>query len=91
MSSYAAAVASAAFETEGLVPQTWSNGPDAVYAEHAHPYDKVLFCIEGSITFHLRADDLPMGPADRIDLPAGTPHAATVGPEGVTCMEAART
>jgi hypothetical protein len=27
---------------------------------------------------------------DRLDLPAGTPHAATVGPNGVTCWEAAR-
>jgi hypothetical protein len=31
-----------------------------------------------------------MKPGDRLDLPARTLHAATVGPEGVTCLEAAR-
>lgn len=91
MSSSAAAAANTAFETEGLNPETWSSGPDFVYGEHAHPYHKVLYCVDGSITFHLRSGDVPMNPADRLDLPAGTPHAATVGPAGVTCMEAART
>ena len=81
---------SAAFAAEGLEPHAWSNGPGYVYGEHKHPYHKVLYCTVGSITFHTPAGDVVLGPGDRLDLPAGTPHSATVGPEGVTCMEAAR-
>jgi quercetin dioxygenase-like cupin family protein len=80
----------AAFAAEGLEPSTWSNGPDFSYDEHDHPYHKVLYCVSGSITFHTPDGDVAMLPGDRLDLPPGTRHAATVGPNGVTCMEAAR-
>jgi quercetin dioxygenase-like cupin family protein len=79
-----------AFAAEGLEPQTWSNQGGFEYAEHTHPHHKVLFCLAGSITFHTPGGDLSMGPGDRLDLPAETPHAATIGPDGVTCMEAFR-
>lgn len=77
-----------AFETEGLTPHTWSNEPGFRYGRHEHGHHKVLFCIEGSIVFHTPEGDIPMTTGDRLDLPAGTPHSATVGPHGVTCMEA---
>ena len=80
----------AAFAAEGLQPHAWSNGPGYVYPEHQHPYHKVLYCTAGSITVHTPDGDVALGPGERLDLPAGTPHSATVGPEGVTCMEAAR-
>lgn len=79
-----------AFAAEGLQPSTWSNGPGYRYASHEHPYHKVLFCVAGSITFHTDAGDIALAPGDRLDLPAGTRHSATAGPDGVTCMEAAR-
>jgi quercetin dioxygenase-like cupin family protein len=79
-----------AFLEEDLTPQTWSNEPGFRYGEHSHPYHKVLFCIEGAITFHTPDGDVSMSPGDRLDLPPGTSHSATVGPDGVTCMEAAR-
>ena len=82
-------IATDAFAAEGLDPHTWSNAPGYVYGEHHHPYHKVLFCIEGSITFRTPDGDVPLGLGDRLDLPAGTEHSATVGPDGVTCMEAA--
>jgi mannose-6-phosphate isomerase-like protein (cupin superfamily) len=66
---------------------TWSNGPGDRYAEHSHPYEKVLYCVEGSITFTLRDRDVRLGPGDRMVLPPGTPHGATVGPLGCTCIE----
>jgi quercetin dioxygenase-like cupin family protein len=78
------------FAAAGLTPSEWANGPGYRYAEHTHPHDKVLVCVRGSITFHTPDGDLRLGPGDRMDLPAGTPHAATVGPDGVTCREAAR-
>ncbi|HUG32910.1 MAG TPA: AraC family ligand binding domain-containing protein [Acidimicrobiia bacterium] len=79
-----------AFRDEGLTAETWSNQAGFIYGEHDHPYHKVLFCIAGSITFHTPAGDIGLDPGQRLDLPPGTPHSATVGPAGVTCMEAKR-
>ena len=75
---------------EGLSPGAWSNGPGDRYAPHAHDYDKVLVCAEGSIRFGLpdRGSAVDLAVGDRLDLPAGTRHDAVVGPEGVTCLEA---
>lgn len=83
--------AEAAFAAEGLTAHSWSNGPHFRYGEHQHPYAKVLFCVEGSITFRTPDGDVLLEPGDRLDLPANTPHSATVGGSGVTCLEAART
>ena len=80
----------AAFESEGLNPYSWSNVAGYRYDWHDHPYHKVLYCMEGSITFHTGDGDTELSPGDRLDLPPGTRHAATVGPNGVTCLEAAR-
>jgi cupin superfamily acireductone dioxygenase involved in methionine salvage len=84
------AKAAAAFRAEGLHPHTWSNRPGYVYGEHAHPHHKVLFCLEGSIVFHTPDEDVALTGGDRLELPPGTRHSATVGEDGVTCMEAAR-
>ena len=74
---------------EGLDPSAWSNGPGDRYAAHDHAYDKVIAVERGSIRFGLPATavsiDLEAG--DRLDLPAGILHDATVGPLGVTCAE----
>lgn len=78
------------FAEEGLLPRVWSNSPGDTYPWHRHPYHKVLVCVEGSITFHTREGDVHLEVGDRLDLPPETEHAATVGPRGVTCWEAAR-
>jgi len=88
--SDARAAAEQAFRAEGLRPRAWSNGPGYRYSSHDHPYHKVLYCVEGSITFTVDGGRRELGPGDRLDLPAGTPHSAVVGPGGVTCLEAAR-
>ncbi|HEY8954125.1 MAG TPA: cupin domain-containing protein [Candidatus Dormibacteraeota bacterium] len=71
---------------------SWSNGPGDRYAPHSHGYEKVLYCVDGSITFVLDAADerLELTPGDRMVLPAGTVHAAEVGPDGCTCIEGRR-
>jgi quercetin dioxygenase-like cupin family protein len=84
------ATASAVFAGEGLTPHAWSNHPGTVYAPHQHPYRKVLVCVAGSITFHLPEGDRVLGPGDRLDVPVGTVHGATVGATGVTCWESGR-
>ena len=80
-----------AFAREGLSAHSWSNGPGDSYGEHSHAYHKVLYCVAGSIVFR-SADgaQFALRPGDRLDIEPGTPHAATVGREGVTCIEAAR-
>lgn len=81
----------AAFEAERLTPQRWSNGPGDVYAEHAHAYHKTLYCLAGSIEFRMvNGSAIELHPGDRLDIEPGTTHAAFVGPDGVTCIEAPR-
>jgi hypothetical protein len=73
---------------EGLRPSSWGNSPYDRYAEHRHDYDKVLVAEAGSIVFHVPAGAVELRAGDRLDLPSGTRHAAEVGPDGVTCLEA---
>jgi hypothetical protein len=81
--------------SEGLSPEAWQNGPDYRYLPHEHAYTKVLYCVVGSIVFHPRdregvVHDVKLGAGDRIELASGVLHAATVGPNGVICVEGAR-
>lgn len=71
---------------------SWSNGPDVRYAAHTHGYEKVLYCIDGSIVFAIEpgGERLELKPGDRMVLPAGTVHSATVGKAGCTCIEGRR-
>lgn len=77
---------------EGLEPYRWSNGAHATYGEHRHSYEKILYVVEGSISFSLpeqgRTYELAAG--DRLELPAYANHTALVGPQGVVCLEAPR-
>jgi uncharacterized protein YjlB len=75
---------------EGLNPYSWSNGPFDVYSPHSHSYNKVIYVVQGSITFGLPelGQQLTMKAGDRLDLPAGIVHDAHVGAEGVVCLEA---
>ena len=75
---------------EGLNPYSWSNGPMDVYAAHSHSYNKVIYVVQGSITFGLPelGKRLTLKAGDRLDLPSGTVHDAQVGAQGVICLEA---
>jgi len=79
-------------EAEAGGAYRWSNGPGFRYAAHVHAYEKVLYCVEGSITFRLEEEgrqiDLEAG--DRMVLPAGSRHSAVVGPGGCVCIEGRR-
>lgn len=65
----------------------WSNGPGDRYARHTHPYTKILYCVTGSIDFSLDGRVIHLRAGDRMVVPAGTPHEATVGPDGCACVE----
>ena len=82
-------------QQEGLSPYAWLNGPGDRYAVHSHTYEKVLYCVRGSIRFVLPdrpdfIDALDLAPGDCMVLPAGVRHSAEVGPQGVLCLEATR-
>jgi len=84
-------------QEQGLSPYCWSNGPGDYYAIHSHSYEKVLYCVRGSIRFTLHdqsnaanaTEDLDLSSGDCMILPAGIRHSAQVGSQGVTCLEAA--
>ena len=80
-----------AFEAEGCSPpRFWANGPGDRYGRHDHTFQKVLFCLSGSIVFHTHEDDIELTAGDRLDLEPGTRHSATVGPDGCECVEASQ-
>lgn len=77
-------------QDEGLSPYKWSNDGGDIYAAHTHSFFKVIYVVSGSITFGFPIDGEPITlyAGDRLDLPAGVPHNAVVGPDGVVCLEA---
>jgi quercetin dioxygenase-like cupin family protein len=79
-------------KTEASGCYSWSNGPGDRYAPHTHSYEKVLYCVDGSITFVLENENrrLELTPGERMVLPPGTVHSAEVGPHGCTCIEGHR-
>jgi quercetin dioxygenase-like cupin family protein len=79
-------------QSEATGCYSWSNGPGDHYAAHSHGYEKVLYCVAGSITFVLESEGkrLALKPGDRMVLPAGTVHSAVVGGAGCTCIEGRR-
>lgn len=78
------------YASEGLTSYGWSNGPGDAYSAHSHRYEKVLYCLTGSIVFHLDGESVELKPGDRLEVDPEAVHSANVGPDGVECMEAAR-
>jgi quercetin dioxygenase-like cupin family protein len=78
---------------EGLQAYRWSNAPGDVYSAHSHTFDKVIYVVQGTITFGLPAskEHITLNMGDRLELPAGILHEADVGSQGVVCLEAHRT
>lgn len=87
------AAAEARLRSLGVEPYAWSNGPGDRYGAHDHGFTKLLVCAEGSITFLVGEDAEPiqLSAGEGFVLPAGTRHAAVVGPDGCTCLEGHRT
>jgi quercetin dioxygenase-like cupin family protein len=82
-------------QQDGLAPYSWSNAPGDMYAVHSHNYEKVLYCVRGSIRFILPDQPsteqyIDLAPGDCMILAPGMRHSAQVGPHGVICLEATR-
>ena len=74
---------------KGYRLHTWANGAGFWYPVHDHPYHKIIVVLKGSITFYLPAQkrEVVMKAGERLEIAPGTAHSASVGPEGVTCLE----
>jgi len=46
-------------QQQGLSPYSWSNGPGDTYAVHSHSYEKVLYCVRGSIRLYFQINPKP--------------------------------
>ncbi len=75
------------FHDREVDPRVWSSPPGDRFDWHSHQQHKILFCVEGAITFHTREEDFLLEAGDRIDIEPDTSHAAHVHEEGVTCIE----
>jgi len=75
---------------QGKSAYRWSNSPGDVYGAHSHSFHKIIYVLQGSITFILPEQDeqVTLNSGDRLDLPGGVLHEAVVGPQGVICLEA---
>jgi hypothetical protein len=79
------------FAAEGLPsPRSWSSEPGFDFGWHSHPWDKLLYCVRGTITFQTEDVHCSLVAGDRLEIEAGTEHSAKVGPDGVDCLEAYR-
>jgi hypothetical protein len=77
-------------ERWGLTPHGWGNGLGDICGWHEHGYEKVGYFVRGTIVFRTAGGDIELGPGDKMVLSPHTPHAATVGAQGVRCIEASR-
>jgi mannose-6-phosphate isomerase-like protein (cupin superfamily) len=73
---------------EGLSPYEWRSYAGEFFDWHSHDFHDIICCVSGSIIFHLETGDFLLSPGDRLEMDRGTRHAATVGREGVICLEA---
>ncbi|HWP64715.1 MAG TPA: cupin domain-containing protein [Candidatus Limnocylindria bacterium] len=71
---------------EGYAVYRWSDAPGARYEPHAHDDDECLWVLAGGITFEVGGASYTLRAGDRLELPAGTVHAATAGPGGATYL-----
>ena len=74
---------------ENLRPYVWVNMPNFRYPVRSHGYDKILYCVEGSLEliFPQTKQRVELRSGDRIELPRGVRYGANVGPSGAQCIE----
>ena len=73
-------------EEEGFEVHEWRDPADRVYGEHHHDCDEALWVVRGSMVFRVDGRDYPLGPGDRLQLPANLVHRAIAGPDGATYL-----
>jgi quercetin dioxygenase-like cupin family protein len=76
------------FAAKQIEAERWSADEFQTFPEHAHEYDKKLWCAEGSIIVTVAGRRISLQPGDGLDLPADTAHSAVAGISGCVCYEA---
>ncbi|MBI1968213.1 MAG: cupin domain-containing protein [Gemmatimonadetes bacterium] len=65
-------------EREGMITAWWSDVPGTHIHEHAHHFPETRWVLSGYLRVTARGEVIDLGPGDRLDLPAGTPHSSEV-------------
>lgn len=63
---------------EGLDPWVVRERGGMRYDTHFHEHDEIRILVRGRMKFNLDGHQLVLGPGDRLEVPAGMPHAAEV-------------
>jgi quercetin dioxygenase-like cupin family protein len=71
---------------DGFHALLWTDAPGAHYQPHTHAEDESLWVLAGEITFEVGGLTYRLQSGDRLQLPAGTLHAATAGSDGATYL-----
>lgn len=56
--------------------QTFEIEPGATVPEHSHPHEQLGYVFEGTLTFLVGGEELPVGPRESFAIPGGEPHGA---------------
>jgi len=65
-------------EAEGLRTAWFSETPGGTQGEHQHPFPETRWVLSGHLHVHAAGEAFLLGPGDRIDVPADTPHRVDV-------------
>jgi quercetin dioxygenase-like cupin family protein len=65
-------------EAEGMRTAWYSEVPGVVFPEHAHVFGESRWVLSGFLHIEAAGEFFSLGPGDRIDLPAHTPHRVRV-------------
>jgi quercetin dioxygenase-like cupin family protein len=60
----------------------WQDAPKVCYPEHTHATETAHVILKGEMTLTIAGQTQTYGIGERCDVPAGTLHAALIGPDG---------
>lgn len=60
----------------------WQDSPHARYPDHTHPVETAHIILAGEMTLIVNGESATYSAGGRCDVPAGTVHAARMGPAG---------
>jgi quercetin dioxygenase-like cupin family protein len=70
--------AEARLSQEGYESFVWNDLAGQTYPRHRHDVDECLWVLKGEMTFTVDGKDYVLKAGDRLYLPSGTPHTASV-------------
>ncbi|WP_158089364.1 cupin domain-containing protein [Magnetofaba australis] len=85
------AEAVADLQRRGYAPSRYDYPPGCHFAEHTHPYEKIVVALSGRFALTLGGETLILESLQGVRVPAGARHAAwTVGEQTVRSLDAAK-